>query len=151
MLIWLTSWVVVGSRPDCPRLDGEAMTAPWSLHIPSDLMARLQDHLFPGDGDEHGAVIAAGIAEPSRGSRLLARNVVLARDGIDYVPGKRGYRMLTASFVTENILRCASEGLVYLAVHCHGGTEGWVLRRRQRIPRARPYGLFDVVEDHVAM
>jgi hypothetical protein len=30
--------------------------------------------------------------------------------------------MLTASFVTENILRCASDGLVYLAVHCHGGS-----------------------------
>ena len=29
--------------------------------------------------------------------------------------------MLTASFVTENILRCASDRLVYLAVHCHGG------------------------------
>jgi hypothetical protein len=99
------------------------MTSPWSLHIPSDLMARLQGHLFPGDGDEHGAVIAAGMADSPRGTRLLARDVVLARDGIDYVPGKRGYRMLTASFVTENILRCASDGLVYLAVHCHGGSD----------------------------
>jgi hypothetical protein len=83
-------------------------------------MDRLTGHLFPGDGDEHGAVIAAGMAESSRGVRLLAREVVLAEDGIDYVAGKRGYRMLTASFVTENILRCASDRLVYLAVHCHG-------------------------------
>lgn len=97
------------------------MNAPWSLHIAPDLMALLTDHLFPGDGDEHGAVIAAGVAESPRGTRLLARQVVLARDGVDYVPGKRGYRMLTASFVTENILHCASERLVYLAVHCHGG------------------------------
>ena len=86
-------------------------------------MERLIGHLFPGDADEHGAVIAAGIAESSRGVRLLARDVALARDGIDYVPGKRGYRMLTADFVTDNILRCARDRLVYLAVHCHGGRD----------------------------
>jgi hypothetical protein len=99
------------------------MSMPWSLHIPEDLMERLTSHLFPGDGDEHGAVIAAGMAESSRGIRLLARDVVLAADGLDYVAGKRGYRMLTATFVTEQILRCASDRMVYLAVHCHGGTD----------------------------
>ena len=97
------------------------MTAPWSLRIPPDLMDRLSRHLFPGDGDEHGAVIAAGMLETSRGVRLLARDLVAAEDGVDYVPGRRGYRMLTASFVTENILRCSSDRLVYLAIHCHGG------------------------------
>jgi len=97
------------------------MTMPWSLSIPSDLFDRLTSHLFPGDGDEHGAVIAAGMVETSRGVRLLARDIVLAEDGVDYVPGKRGYRMLTATFVTENILQCAADGLVYLAIHCHGG------------------------------
>jgi molybdopterin/thiamine biosynthesis adenylyltransferase len=97
------------------------MTTHWSLRIPPDLMDRLTGHLFPGDGDEHGAVIAAGMVQTSRGARLLARDLVLAEDGVDYVPGKRGYRMLTASFVTENILRCASDRLVYLAIHCHGG------------------------------
>jgi hypothetical protein len=99
------------------------MKTPWSLVVPSDLMDKLTAHLFPGDGDEHGAVIAAGMVETSRGVRLLARDLVLAADGVDYVPGKRGYRMLTASFVTENILRCVSDGLVYLAVHCHGGVD----------------------------
>lgn len=97
------------------------MTTPWSLRVPEDLMERLTGHLFPGDNDEHGAVIAAGMVETSRGVRLLARNVVLAADGVDYVPGKRGYRMLTATFVTDNILRCAADRLVYLAIHCHGG------------------------------
>ncbi|MHB8294313.1 MAG: ThiF family adenylyltransferase [Acidimicrobiales bacterium] len=96
------------------------MSAGWSLLIPPDLMGSLTTHLFPGDGDEHGAVLVAGMAETSRGVRLLARDAVLARDGIDYVPGKHGYRMLTASFVTDNILRCATDRLVYLAVHCHG-------------------------------
>ncbi len=97
------------------------MTGAWSLRIPESLLDRLMAHLLPGDGDEHGAVIAAGMVETPRGVRLLARDVVLAQDGIDYVPGKRGYRMLTASFVTQNVLRCADERLVYLAVHCHGG------------------------------
>ncbi|HTT88912.1 MAG TPA: hypothetical protein VMF65_05100, partial [Acidimicrobiales bacterium] len=97
------------------------MSAPWSLRIPPDLMDRLSRHLFPGDGDEHGAVIAAGMQETSRGVRLLARDLIIAQDGVDYVPGRRGYRMLTASFVTDNILRCSSDRLVYLAVHCHGG------------------------------
>jgi molybdopterin/thiamine biosynthesis adenylyltransferase len=86
-------------------------------------MGKLRMHLFPGDGDEHGAVIAAGMVETPRGVRLLARDLVLARDGVDYVPGKRGYRMLTASFVTENVLRCARDRLVYLAIHCHGGDD----------------------------
>lgn len=97
------------------------MTSAWSLSIPSDIMDRLTEHLFPGDDDEHGAVLAAGMVETPRGVRLLARDLVLASDGVDYVPGRRGYRMLTASFVTENILRCATDRLVYLAIHCHGG------------------------------
>jgi hypothetical protein len=104
-------------------MDDLAMSTPWSLQIPSDLMDLLTTHLFPGDGDEHGAVIVARMVETARGVRLLARDLVLAKDGVDYIPGKRGYRMLTASFVTENILRCASERLVYLAVHCHGGRD----------------------------
>ncbi len=95
--------------------------SPWSLSIPTDLWEQLAAHLFPGDADEHGAVIGAGMVTTSRGVRLLARELVLAQDGVDYVPGKRGYRMLTASFVTENVLRFADDGLVYLAIHCHGG------------------------------
>lgn len=102
-------------------MDGDEVTTPWTLVLPPDLMNKLRLHLFPGDDDEHGAVIVAGMVDTPRGVRLLARDVVLARDGVDYVPGKRGYRMLTASFVTENILRCASDRLVYLAAHSHGG------------------------------
>jgi len=81
----------------------------------------LCDHLFPEDGDEHGAVIAAGIVETPRGTRLLAREVFPARDGVDYVPSPRAYRMLTAQFVAEHAEYCASERLCYLAVHNHGG------------------------------
>jgi hypothetical protein len=48
--------------------------------------------------------------------------VVLARDGIDFIPGTRGYRLLTGEFVTRQIRRARDEKLVYLAVHNHGGT-----------------------------
>jgi molybdopterin/thiamine biosynthesis adenylyltransferase len=89
--------------------------------LPDGLYSNLHRHLFNGDHDEHGAVIAAGLTETARGVRLLARELHLAVDGIDYVPGKRGYRMLKASFIRERITACRDERLVYLAVHNHGG------------------------------
>lgn len=95
----------------------------WSLVMPHPLAEALFAHLFPGDHDEHGAVIAAGVARSPRGNRLLVRDIFLARDGIDYVPGQRGYRMLTGQFVTEHALYCRDERLAYLAVHNHGGSD----------------------------
>ncbi len=95
----------------------------WHLVIPEGMYGRLQAHLFPGDGDEHGAVIAAGISRTSDGRiRLLARKLHLAQDGVDYVPGKRGYRMLRANFIRDRILECRDEKLAYLAAHNHGGS-----------------------------
>lgn len=94
----------------------------WRLTIPAGLYARLHDHLFPGDGDEHGAVILAGVRESDRGLRLIARELHLAEDGVDYVPGTRGYRMLKAEFIQSWILRARDRRLAYLAIHNHGGT-----------------------------
>lgn len=99
-----------------PMTDGR-----WSMRITESMMRDLHAHLFPGDGDEHGAVIAASVVRTSRGVRLLARRVYLAEDGVDYVAGTRGYRMLTASFVSDRVLDCDAEELAYLAIHCHGG------------------------------
>jgi hypothetical protein len=48
----------------------------WSLTIPSRLWVQLNDHLFRGDHDEHGAVLLAGHAEGPRGRRLLVRELV---------------------------------------------------------------------------
>ena len=93
----------------------------WRLIVPDDLYRRLHHHLFPGDHDEHGAIIVAGMAESKSEIRLLARELFLAADGIDYVPGKRGYRMLKAGFIADRIAMCGTERLVYLAVHNHGG------------------------------
>lgn len=87
------------------------------------LSETLTRHLFPGDHDEHGAVITAGISQTSRGTRLLARDLFPATDGVDFVPGRRGYRMLTAEFVRDKIRYCRDEKLVYLAVHNHGGQD----------------------------
>jgi molybdopterin/thiamine biosynthesis adenylyltransferase len=84
---------------------------------------KLQSHLFPGDGDEHGAVIAAGVARSGSRVRLLARHLFLAKDGVDYVPGRRGYRMPTGEFVRDCALFCRDEELAYLAVHNHRGRD----------------------------
>lgn len=100
---------------------GRSNVETWDLTIPSSTWERLSKHLFPGDGDEHGAVIQCGISRRGTHLRLLAREVVLAQDGVDYVPGRFGYRMLTAAFVTKQIIRCRNEQLAYLAVHNHGG------------------------------
>lgn len=97
------------------------MSKPWSFRIPLPLYQELHAHLFPGDDDEHGAVIAAGLANIEGESVLLARRLIKAREGIDWVPGKRGYRMMTAAFVTQCVRECRREELVYLAVHNHGG------------------------------
>src|SRR5438270_11705847 len=98
------------------------MSQPWALAADSRLYSQLMRHLFPGDEDEHGAVIAAGMVTTERGVKLLARELFLAEDGVDFVPGRRGYRMLTAEFVRDKIRHCRDERLVYLAVHNHGGS-----------------------------
>ena len=70
-----------------------------SLRLPRELSSRLVAHLFRCDGTEHGAVIGASTLRTSRGYRLLARQLFLAIDGVDYLPSQRGHRMLTADFV----------------------------------------------------
>ena len=94
----------------------------WRMVFPESLFKRLRTHLFPGDGDEHGAVIAAGLARTPAGEmRLLARNLFLAVDGQDYIAGKRGYKMLKAEFVRDRVTNCRDEQLVYIAIHNHDG------------------------------
>lgn len=95
---------------------------PWRLVLPAEMKAELFQHLFPGDGDEHGAVILAGVCSSDRGLKLVARELHLAVDGVDYVPGRRGYRMLKGEFIQSRIRRARDLKLAYLAVHNHGGT-----------------------------
>ena len=138
------------------------MNKPWHMVIPHGMYARLNAHLFPGDNDEHGAIILAGIAESELAVRLLAKELYLAKDGKDFVPGKRSYRTLRGEFITDRILRARDEGLVYLAIHNHAGT-GQVafssvdLRSHERgypsllqITRGTPVGALVFAEDAVA-
>jgi molybdopterin/thiamine biosynthesis adenylyltransferase len=99
------------------------MNHPWSVVITGEQWTVLHGHLFPGDGDEHGAILRCGIACSARGTRLLVRDVATAIDGVDYIEGTRGYRKLTANFVADAIDACAAQGLAYLAVHNHGGRD----------------------------
>jgi molybdopterin/thiamine biosynthesis adenylyltransferase len=101
----------------------QVMDAPVELRMTADDWSRLHSHLFPGDHDEHAAVLLCGIAASTRSCRLLVREVALAQDGTSYVPGTQGYRHLTGEFVTHLIRRARDEKLVYLAVHNHGGTD----------------------------
>jgi hypothetical protein len=82
---------------------------------------QLAAHMFPGDRDEHGAALLCGEVRTARRHRLVVREVVPAMDGVDYVPGTRGYRHLSGEFVTKQLRRAKDLGLVYLAVHNHGG------------------------------
>jgi molybdopterin/thiamine biosynthesis adenylyltransferase len=96
--------------------------SPWRLVLPEKMKAELFAHLFRDDQDEHGAIILAGVCETDRGLKLVARELHLAIDGKDYVPGRRGYRMLKGEFIQSRILRARDLKLAYLAIHNHGGT-----------------------------
>src|SRR5207249_1428191 len=95
----------------------------WRLTLPESIYAALSEHLFSGDNDEHGAIILAGVTQSDRGLRLIARELHLAVDGKDYVPGRYGYRMLRAEFIQSRILRARDLRLAYLAIHNHGGEQ----------------------------
>lgn len=97
------------------------MSGPCTIRMGRSTYDRLKDHLFRDDNDEHGAVLTASMVATDRGTRLLVRDVIFARDGIEYVQGQRGYRMLRAEFVRDQAERCRAEGLCYIAVHNHRG------------------------------
>ena len=80
---------------------------------------RIMSHLFPGDGDEHGAILRAGVVRSGSSLRLLIQHVEPAEFGTDYIPGRYGHRALTPTFIHREILRCRDSGLAYLAVHNH--------------------------------
>lgn len=82
---------------------------------------QLYNHLYPGDGQEHAAVVLAALVErPDQTPRLLVRDVVLAQDGVDYGVSPQGHGRLSATFINRAIVRARNERLVYLHVHNHG-------------------------------
>lgn len=95
------------------------MSTACRLRITSKHYNELLRHLFPGDRDEHGAVLLAGLSETEGRVTLTVREIHLAHDGIDYVAGQVGYRALTPQFIHRLITRARDERLVYLAIHNH--------------------------------
>jgi hypothetical protein len=85
-----------------------------------DILAK---HLFPGDHDEHGAVLLAGTACADGQLTLCVREVHLAAEGTDYVQGTYGHRALAPKFIHRLITRARDERLAYLAVHNHGSDQ----------------------------
>lgn len=87
--------------------------------VSQELHERLISHLFPGDNDEHGAILRAGVVRTGESLRLLVRHVEPAQFGTDYVRGQYGYRALAPTFIHRQIMSCRNAGLAYLAVHNH--------------------------------
>ena len=81
---------------------------------------RIMAHLFPGDDDEHGAILRAGVVRSGSSLRLLVQHVQPAEFGTDYITGQYGYRALNPTFIHREILQCRDSGLAYVAVHNHG-------------------------------
>jgi molybdopterin/thiamine biosynthesis adenylyltransferase len=94
----------------------------FTVSVSQDLFESLHSHLFQADGDEHAAVILAGIHRGDDGIRLLARELhpVPAEH---FVPGRMGYRQTTPRFVAELALRASASGLAYIALHSHPGAD----------------------------
>lgn len=90
-----------------------------TLRITEEDYKKIHAHLFPGDHDEHGLVLLAGMSKDNDEIILHIREIHLAREGIDYISGKIGYRALTPAFIHRMITRARDEKLVYLAVHNH--------------------------------
>lgn len=82
---------------------------------------QLYSHLYQADGAEHAAVLLATLVQrPGQSPRLLVREVLLAKDGVDYGISPDGHGRLSAAFVHRAIIRCRNERMVYLHVHNHG-------------------------------
>jgi molybdopterin/thiamine biosynthesis adenylyltransferase len=79
----------------------------------------LMAHMFPGDMDEHGAVLLGGVSSAATRPVFHVREVHVAQDGTDYVPGRIGYRALHPSFIHRLITRARDQRLAYIAVHNH--------------------------------
>ena len=93
------------------------------LRISAEDYGTLHHHMYPGDRDEHGAVLKAGLVEDGDQLRLVVREVIPAQFGTDYIAGRVGYRALAPKFIHRHITACRDERMVYLAAHNHGSNE----------------------------
>jgi len=82
----------------------------------------LHDHLFPGDRDEHAAILLAGLglASPKGSPTLLVREVHRL-DTDEFIPGEHGYRQLSAAALARLGARAQAEELALISCHSHPG------------------------------
>lgn len=108
----------------------------------------LYRHLYPGDGHEHAAVALATLVErPGQVTRLLVKDVLLARDGVDYVVSPEGHGRLLPAFIHKAIVRCRDERLVYLHVHNHASDRSVAFSNVDYASHERGYpALLDIVK-----
>jgi len=93
------------------------------LVITEEMFRCLHKHLFRNDHAEHGASVLAGISRSENDTRLLVREVCLAKDGSDYLYKGNNTWVLRAEFITKQLVKCRQDRLVHLAVHNHGGMD----------------------------
>ena len=123
------------------------MNNPIDILIGPEDHQKLMQHLFPGDGEEHGAILKAGVAESDGKIRLLIREVSIANEGTDYVPGKIGHRALTPIFIHKHIVACRDQRLAYIAVHNHNSDDRVGFSRIDIASHERGYpALLDIVK-----
>jgi hypothetical protein len=90
------------------------------LRIPAGDYERLHAHLFPGDHDEHGAILLAGEHHAPGRSTLAVRETHLLEPE-EFPPGTHGYRQFAAAVLARLGNRAAQERLAMITVHSHPG------------------------------
>jgi hypothetical protein len=90
------------------------------LRIPAGDYERLHAHLFPGDHDEHGAILLAGEHHAAGRSTLAVRESHLLGPH-EFPPGTHGYRQFAAAALARLGNRAAQEHLAIVTVHSHPG------------------------------
>lgn len=95
------------------------MTTRCWLRLAETQYHALMSHLFPGDNDEHGAVVLAGVSRAANELVLCVREIHTAKEPSDYSVGTFGHRALAPQFIHRLITRARDERLAYLAVHNH--------------------------------
>lgn len=100
------------------------MTKKVELRFAQAQFDTLYQHLYPGDHQEHAAIVLATLVErPGQTPRALVRDVLLAKDGVDYVVSPEGHGRLLPQFINKAIVRCRNERLMYFHVHNHGSDQ----------------------------
>lgn len=90
------------------------------LRIPVGDYERLHARLFPGDHDEHGAILLAGERHAAGRSTLAVRETHLLEPD-EFPPGTHGYRQFAAAALARLGNRAAQEHLAMVTVHSHPG------------------------------